>query len=286
MTKQCLIQNGKVVQIEDNSFEVSAPLRWEVDITDTVQLGWLHDGDSFIDPGTPAAPVIEETKIQEIAKNEAGHKHPHNINYKTELAQSLYPKREFTFGALTKVEWFSDVALTDKVIQVDIAYNYDPLGFATDRTTTRYWYNTDGSSFSEAKVTYKDYTINPQDQLDEAILRRTNILRQAEVTLIGLVPPLTIADPAVADATALQIKQDGIDFFELYELETSQYRSVGSQNLENVIKNLDLNDPANAQYYWFATDATSLGITGVSDMRDWIIYQLSMGQRNAAGDIV
>jgi hypothetical protein len=284
MAQHCLILNGKVIQIENSSFEVAPPLLW----ADTVELGWLHDGTNFVDPGDPPTLVIEDTKIKNIAKAEAAVKHPHNINYKTELSQTLYPKREFTFGAVTKVEWFSDVALTDKVLQVDIVYNYDALGFATNRTTTRTWYNEDDTPYSEAKVSYKDYTLNPQDQLDEAILRRTNILRQCNVNLIGIVPVLTAVDPGFADATQEQVKQDGIAFFEKYELETSQYKSVGSENLENIIRNLDLALPENAQWYWFDCPygAPLTAITGVTTIRDYIIWGLSSGKRNTAGDIV
>jgi hypothetical protein len=231
-----------------------------------------------------AAKKLEEPKILDLAKGNAASKHFHNILYDVEVT-TLYPKRTFQFGAVTNVKWYSDSGLTDLIINVDIAYNYDALGFATDRTTTRTWYDKNGNPLPETKVTYKDYTINPQDQLEEAVRRRHNIVSQTNVFLIGAVPGLTLADTNVTDRTALDIRDAGISFFETYETEKSAFESTGSTNFENIVKDLDISLPENVQYDWFDADATSLGIPNVSDVRDYIIYQLSSGLRNKNGTI-
>lgn len=251
-----------------------------------VEVGTPPDHAGQIWSGAAWGNIPAIPKITNLAEAEAKNKNIHNINYKTELINSLYAKRTFSFGALTQVEWYSDLALTDKVLNVDVAYNYNALGFATDRTVTRTWYDDDDNAIPETKVSNKDYTINPQDQLDEAILRRQNILRQTNVWLIGGVPPLANADPAVPDTNELEVKQDGIDFFDVYESEASKFKLSGSTSLEFVIRDLDVTQAPGNQWDWLDADATALAITGVADVRDYIIYQLSSGVRNKNGDIV
>jgi len=219
-------------------------------------------------------------KIYSIAKEEAKQKHFHNLFYTIEIEPNLHPKRAFTFGVLNNIKWYSDGALTNLILEVDILYNYDGLGLVTDRIVTRKWYMENDNSHPDEKVTTKDYTINPQDQLDEAILRRTNNIRQTNLWLIGAVPGLTVADGTITDHTTIEIKDDGVAFFEKYELKKNKFVDVGSLELETAVK-----DEVDAQWDWFNTDATALGITAVSDVRDYIIYQLSSGVRNKNGDI-
>jgi hypothetical protein len=60
MAQYCLILNGKVIQIESASFNVAPPLNWEIDLTDTVEVGWLHDGTDFTNPeGSPSLPTTD-----------------------------------------------------------------------------------------------------------------------------------------------------------------------------------------------------------------------------------
>lgn len=74
MTQQCLIQNSKVVQIEATTFPVHSDLSWIEDATDTVKVGWTHDGTSFVAPPAPAAVTWTDirtkrhTKIHDVAE--------------------------------------------------------------------------------------------------------------------------------------------------------------------------------------------------------------------------
>jgi len=222
-----------------------------------------------------------DLKVVNMAKESSVHKHFHTINYTSiDLDGDLHPLRYFNFGTLTKIEWFKDVGLLDKVINVDVVYNYNALGFATDRTVTRTWYYEDGTACTDIKVTNKRYDINPQDQLDEAIRRRTNNVRQTDLWLIGAVPSLTSLDPNIPVYTQLEIKDDGVAFFKKYQSEEALYIGTGSNDLEIAVR-----DETDSQWEWFDTDATIIGITGVSDVRDYIIYQLSDGLRNKNGAI-
>ena len=55
---KALIQNEIVVQIENESFEVSAPLVW-IDCDENVQVGWTYDGATF---SAPLGPTIEQVR--------------------------------------------------------------------------------------------------------------------------------------------------------------------------------------------------------------------------------
>lgn len=224
--------------------------------------------------------LMEVPKICALYKGDMFSKHFHSMNYKTELSSNLYPKMTFSFGALTNVKWYSDEALTDIVLNVDVTYNYDVLGFATDRTVVRTWFMINDEAHPEDKVTFKNYTINPQGQLDEAILRRTNNLRQTNLWLIGAVPGLTILDPLITDVTLLEVRDDGVAFFEAHEMKSNVYVETGSLQLEQAV----IDDVTLA---WAGTvyNAALGAPTGVSDVRDFVIYQLSNGARNAAGTI-
>jgi hypothetical protein len=228
----------------------------------------------------PLRSWIHNTKINFLTTCNSRLKHFHAINYKTELMSNLYPKRTYVFGMLINVKWYSDIEQTDLVINVDVVYNHDVLGLATDRETTRTWYRPNGEAHPDVKVTTKDYTLNPQDQLDEAIRRRTNNVRQTNLWLIGAVPSLTALDSNIADKTQAEILVDGQSFFAKHETAKNVYVDTGATSLEIAVR--DETDP---QYIWFDTDAAPLGITGVNDVRDYIIYQISNGQRNAAGNI-
>ena len=147
----------------------------------------LSVGDKTILDGLVAAHVnvLSPVKILSYAKGKTKGEHYHNINYKTELTQSLYPKRTFVQGELQKVEYFSDQTLTDKVLQVDIVYTRDALGFAVSRTTTRTWYRQDDTVASETKVTNKLYTINLNEQIVEGHKRRQNIVDAVQLPVMG-----------------------------------------------------------------------------------------------------
>lgn len=215
-------------------------------------------------------------KIYSLTRADAEFKHFHLIDYTIEVTPALIPKRTFLFGALTNVKWYADAELTNLILEVDVSYNYNALGFATDRAVTRTWYREDGSADADTKITEKYYTINPQDQLDEIIVRRTNIVRQTNVYLIGIIPGLTAIDPNAADMTAQDIIFAGQTFFGAHDTEENVFIKTGSTVLEDAVRN-----ETDSSCDWFNTDATPLGIPGVSDIRGFIIYQLSSGQRTS-----
>jgi hypothetical protein len=98
------------------------------------------------------------------------------IDYRTQLKQTLWPKRYFTKGELRLVEWYADQQLTNMILKVEIAYQRDPFGFPISRTTTRTWINNANQSMVPTKVTVKDYTVSPLSQIQEGKTRRGNIV--------------------------------------------------------------------------------------------------------------
>lgn len=210
------------------------------------------------DTGVEEQPI----KIQKMANWEAKNKHFHNINYKTEMYSSLYPKREFVFGELQKIDWYSDTALTDLVLTVEVTYNRNPLGFAVDRETHRKWVMENGEYHPDVKITKKDYTINPQDQLDEIIKKRTNNVRQIILALIGLV---SATEPGMDEADVIA---SGRDFFDKHDHERNLYVNDGSESLEEAVR-------SETEFSWLDNDIIAL--TGLPSIRSYIIYNLSSG---------
>lgn len=173
--------------------------------------------------------VVEEKrvpKIKGLAKEEASHKHFHNLDYKRELSQSLYPKRTMVQGEIQLVEWYSDSALTDLVLKVEISYNRDSLGFAIDRTTTRTWINEDGTEQADTKVTHKRYDINPYEQLEEGQRRRTNLANNLSLQVLGgMVAALS------GTHTAEQATQLGRDFLLQHSVAWAEFVKSSHQQI-------------------------------------------------------
>lgn len=99
---------------------------------------------------------------------------PVNLDYKTGLDIRLHAKNTLIKGELVKTEYFSDQGLTDKVLDVAMIYNRDAIGFVLNRTVVRRWVMKNGEYHPTVKTTFKDYTINPQDQISEGVTRREN----------------------------------------------------------------------------------------------------------------
>jgi hypothetical protein len=207
-------------------------------------------------------------KILIFAKEEAKNKHFHNIDYTIELDRNLVPKRHFVFGELRKVDWFSDPEMTDLVLTTEYVYTRNALGFAESRVSTRTWYMTNGEPHPRQKLRDKAYFINPQDQLDEIILKRTNNVRQINIALVYLVPLLS-----GGQVTSQQIIESGRAFFNANDLNRNTYVNEGASGLEAAVRTAD------ETFSWMDISTAPLGMQGISTIRGYIIYQLSDGQR-------
>jgi hypothetical protein len=224
------------------------------DAAEVIALDAVLDG--FVDV------ALSLPKILLYAEAQAHDKHFHIIDYKRELISSLIPKRTMVQGEITKVEWYSDVALTDKVITVDITYNRDAAGFAIDRSTTRTWINQDESNNPDTKITTKRYDINANEQLEEGQRRRQNlanvvaneVLTRMQFVLFGTYTP---------DA----IMQKGRDFLLLHSVAWAEF--VKSSHLQ-IVTDVALPDAAHDEWLdaWMVDDVITI--------RDHIIAEMTL----------
>lgn len=251
-----------------------------LDISPTLSAQEITDIEALIDSN----PVTSLPKIIGLSKGEAASKHFHNINYiidiDTSIIPGLYPKRTFIYGACTNVKWYADSDLTDLVIDVVIQYTYDSLGIESTRTVTRTYYRTDDTAHYNVKTTTKNYENSPPLKIKAAMARRFNNANAVEQFLIDNAPALTVADSLITNMTIQQVKDSLAVFWNNYDHEENMYIKTGSLIFEQAAE-----DEVDVQFNWFNTIATSLSITGVADIRDYMIYQLSGGIRNKDGPI-
>jgi hypothetical protein len=109
---------------------------------------------------------------------------PKEHDYIIGLNTSLFPVRNFYFGELQQVLWYSDIEKTNLVLRADMVYTRNSLGFVTSRTTTRTWIREDGSDHPDKKVTIKEYTQN--EAISEGVTRRSNVVSGFQQPAIGL----------------------------------------------------------------------------------------------------
>lgn len=196
----------------------------------------------------------------------------HDLNYIIETSQSLYPKRTMQFGEIVKVEWFSDVSLTDKVLEVDIQYNRDAAGFAINRTTTRKWLMRNGQFHPDFKVTTKRYDLNLEDQISEGIRRRENIINSLQIPTMGFM--IEVLSPMSQGEILLM----GRNFMDDLELEFQKF-------IKNSSTVSDTNDPnfgrknlavafENRPETWLDLFPSALG--GSMSIRDWLVQEVSI----------
>jgi hypothetical protein len=146
----------------------------------------------------PFDPTSKYCKIYRYIPNANKH---YNLNeapvehdYKTGLSTNLFPKRFFNKGELYKTEWYADEEFTDLIINVDIVYTRDHIGFPLYRNTTRTWYMENGDPHPTTKITKKIYSNDLTDQINEGIKRRQNLYNGIQMPIVGMMmgsmPPL------------------------------------------------------------------------------------------------
>jgi hypothetical protein len=169
--------------------------------------------------------AVKIYKYIQLSEDYDIHDPPIGLNYITGLTTKLFPKRTMTKGEVNKVDYYADEELTDLVLTVDISYNRDQLGLATDRTVTRTWIKEDGQPHCCPKVTKKIYTINIEDQIKEAHRRRENIVDKLLLVVLGMMiatnPEETLAD----------VLTDARNFVFTYKTEFDTFESSGGTEI-------------------------------------------------------
>ncbi len=218
LTSGCKVEltnfTGKIIEVKSFSWKGSDFFLSE--LTEDQVLGAMYSKVKEIEENTvwyynPEEYINTMPKICKYVKDGVKTKNFHDINYITELTISLYPKRTLVHGELQKVIWYTDEECTDTLIEVNIEYERDALGFAVRRTTTRTWYNIDNSKNTDNKITKKNYVINLLDQIEEGIRRRGNIVK-------GLKLPVLAFMIGTMTGTSPEIIQIGRDFLQGHQL--------------------------------------------------------------------
>ena len=192
---------------------------------------------------------------------------PKGIDYKTGLNRRLHPKRTFSKGELQCVEWYAEfdgTDYTDIIIKVDISYVRDFFGFAISRTTTRTWYNEDGSPNPDTKVTVKYYS-DAISRMAEGQKRRGNNIQMLMDNTLKLKLEVQLTDPANPDPAEMNtIINDGRDFMNQYQVEMTSYISEGHDSFYDAI--------TSATEAWLDLNPASLG---GATIRQYILGELS-----------
>lgn len=238
--------------------------------------------ESFID----SDPNAKELKIYDYAKEEAAHKHFHNIDYKKELNTSLIPKRTITRGEVTRVEWYSSLdennAPENLVLIVNIDYTRNASGFATSRVTTRIWINKDETENSEVKTTVKYYFINPSDMIDEGLKRRKLLVNNIQLPTLTFMSEALMPLGYTQESVILHARK----FMDDYETDFSKFiensstitnpadADFGKKSVIVELENSDV-DGRNKDYHvWLDAAPASLG--GMITIRQYLVGEFSI----------
>ena len=201
--------------------------------------------------------------------------HFHDLNYNMELDISLYPKRTMVQGEVTHVDWYADELLTNKVIEVDVAYVRDANGFAVSRTTTRTWINGNDTPNPDVKVTHKNYTINSIEQINEGKRRRGNIVNSIQIPTMGLMMEALMPPPELK--TQLEVILMGREFMDRFEEEFNKFIDNSSTVTDSLDPNFGKKSVVvaleNASDAWLDSTPPS---AGGATIRQYLIAQFSI----------
>jgi hypothetical protein len=190
---------------------------------------------------------------------------PIDHNYKSGLVTTLFPKREFFHGELQRVCWFADKSFTDLIIEVNIVYTRDPLGFPIERVTTRTWFCEDGTPAPLTKITEKEYAHDPILQLKEGIIRRGNLVTNLTASVMGM---MMATIPANAGESELErqgrVVVTGRNFLALYKQEFNNFIDDSNKEVITAI--------TNAQDAWLAYPNPYSPTTTI---KDYILFELN-----------
>lgn len=223
-----------VVKFEDDDLRFT--------ITEALTAGEDAALDSFVATYDDNISINSQPIIYSLAKEEAKHKHFHNIDYIKELisGESLIPERESgtVKGEVQEVIWYKDISATNTpetpVIKVSITYYRDASGFAMYRITVRQWYNEDGTLNPETKTSIKYYYINKQDMIKEGIKRRDLLVNTIQIPVMTLMAEVLMP----LGVTQISVVFKGRQFLDDYETV-----------FNNFIKNSStITDPAHTDY--------------------------------------
>lgn len=193
---------------------------------------------------------------------------PSGLNYKTLDHIKLHPKLTFVKGELLLAEYFAEVSLeldgsktySDPILKVDFIYQRDPttgLIFRQERVLS--WYFENDALSEDTKVVEKFY--DPKQAIEEGKRRRTNVLDDIALKVIGLVA----ATEGISQDAAIDL---GSQFQQDYLMELDSYvKSPREKKFEDRLT-------AETAYSWLNNDISALtGVPGLT-VRLYLLNEL------------
>ena len=212
--------------------------------------------------------MIDPDKIIQIYNYTNSNEDFQEINYKTGLNSRLHAKRTFVKGELQKAEWYAyydGLNYENKILDVDVIYNRDALGFADSRITTRTWYYEDGTPCDEKKITTKYYT-DPVERIQEGKRRRGNLIDILMNNTMGLMIETMAADP-LDPVEVGGIIQQGRDLMKEYQGDITAFIEESHTAFIDSLTN-------DTTHTWLDNQPVSLG--GSTSIRNYLIAELTI----------
>jgi hypothetical protein len=118
---------------------------------------------------------------------------PKSIDYIKDVDIRFARKETFTNGFLTNVEYYESSTtgadnityFTNPILNVNMKYFINNIGYVAYRETTRKWVKNDGTYSNDTKISTKNY--NGLLSREEAITRRNNIINQLVIDIVNIV---------------------------------------------------------------------------------------------------
>lgn len=239
--------------------------------------------DSIISNFVDADLSLKIPLIYSMAKSEAKTKHFHNIDYKMELTSALIPLRTVIHGEVREVTWYASIgannAPENPIIKVSVTYTRDAgTALPIYRTTTREWYNVDGTLNEESKVTMKFYYINPSDQIEEGDRRRDLLVKSIQIPVMNMMVEVLIGTGLSITSILLKGRQFLDDYKEEFDRFVSNSSTVTDPADDNYGKKtviVKLEEEARTEVIqWMDAAPNSLG--GATTIRQYLINEFDI----------
>ena len=186
-----------------------------------------------------------------------------DIDYIRGLPIRLAPEIEKDRGVIVRKTYYSQATINpltgfelfnDPIVEELYDYTRDPDGFALYRSCAITWFNEDGTKNPAAKVRLKTYS--PVERVKESARRRTNVIDDLKIALIGMIAQTE--ELSVQDAISL-----AQSLFVTQQLNINTYVEAGTDFLRDYVT-------TSVEYPWMDNPINEQGVT----IRMYILSQL------------
>lgn len=186
-----------------------------------------------------------------------------DIDYIRGLPIRLAPEIIKTRGVITTKRYYEVAGIdpdtgfetfSNPIVEEQYDYTRDPDGFALFRTCTIRWYNQDDTFNENEKVRVKTYS--PVERVKESARRRTNVIDDLKIALIGMIAQTE--ELSVQDAISL-----AQSLFVTQQLNINTYVEAGTDFLRDYVT-------TSVEYPWMDNPINEQGVT----IRMYILSQL------------